>query len=290
MLDAGGFLDAVCVVKQHTQIADAADTGLRTHGGLSGFDARVAENAFFRLAAFPVVVNFLVRTAADTHPPAAALVLVDQHNAVFLALVDRARRAARHARRIEAVFAQPRQVHHEGVLELAVDVLLDVVEISVGAALAEFAAEDFLPVRPPNDLVHLLAGDQAARPRSRRGAHLRRTLQVTVVEGERLVVIVDLGQVGVGENPHQQLPFRALPWLDVAIALANPAAIPLVLVLPFLGVTDAGLGLDVVEPGVFHARPAGPDVLAGDRTGVTADALVQVQHHADLRAYLHTAS
>jgi hypothetical protein len=153
--------------------------------------------------------------------------------------------------------------------------------------LAELAAQDLFPVRAPLDLLHALAGDQAARPRGGRGLHLGRRLQVVVVEGEGLVVVVDLRQVGVGEDLHQQLPLAALARLDLAVGLADPAAVPLVLVLPFLGVADAGLGLDVVEPGVLHAGAAGPDVLAGHRTGVAADALVQVQHHADLCADFH---
>ncbi len=284
------FGDAVSVVQQHAEVANAAHAGLRAHGGLPGLDARIAEDALLGLPALPVVIDLLVRAAAHAHAPAAALVLVDQHDAVFLALVDRARRAARDARRVEAVLAQPRQVHHERVLELPVDVLLDVVEVPVLRPPGELAAQNFLPVRAPDDLVHLHAGDQAARPRGRRGFHFRCRLQVVVVERERLVVVVDLRQVRVGEDAHQQLPLRALPGLDAAVGLAYPAAVPLVLVLPFLGIADAGLGLDVVEPGVFHAGPAGPDVLAGDRTGVAADALVEVQHHADLRANLHVAS
>ena len=154
----------------------------------------------------------------------------------------------------------------------------------------ELAAEDLLPVRAPDDLVHLHAGDEAARARRRRRLHLGRRLQVVVVERERLVVVVDLRQVRVGEDAHQELPPRALPRLDAAVRLADPAAVPLVLVLPFLGIADAGLGLDVVEPRVFHAGPAGPHVLAGDRAGVAADALVEVQHHADLRADFHIDS
>ena len=55
------------------------------------------------------------------------------------------------------------------------------------------------------------------------------------------------------------------------------------------GIADAGLGLDIVEPGVFHAFAAGPHVLAGDGAGVAADALVEVQHHRDLRADFHSA-
>ena len=85
-----------------------------------------------------------------------------------------------------------------------------------------------------------------------------------VVEGKRLVVVVNLRQIGIGEDAHQQLPLTALARLDLAVGQTMPAAVPFVLVLPFLGITDARLGLHVVEPGVLHAGATGPDVLAGD--------------------------
>src|SRR5690606_15006224 len=175
-----GFLDAIGVIEQHTQVADAPDAGFRAHGGLAYLDARVAEDALLGLAAGPVVVDLLVRAARHAHPPAAALVLVDQDDAVLLALVGRAGRARRHAGRVQAVLAQPGQVHHEGVLELAVDVLLDALEVVVGRALRELAAQDLLPVRAPLDLLHPLAADQAARPRDRRMLHVGRVVQVLV--------------------------------------------------------------------------------------------------------------
>ena len=185
------------------------------------------------------------------------------------------------------MLAQPRQVHHEGVFELAVDLLLDPLEIRVLGPLREFAAEDFLPVGAPFDLLHPLAGDLRTRPGGGEMLHLRRRLQVAVVEVEGLVIVVDLGQVGVGEDLGQDAPFGAHARLDLAVGLAPPAAVPLLLVLPLLGIADARLGLDVVEPGVFDALAAGPDVLAGHRTGMTADAFVEVQHHADLCTDLH---
>ena len=123
-----------------------------------------------------------------------------------------------------------------------------------------------------------------------KASQLRRLLQVLVVEGEGLVVVVDLGQIGIGEDLGQHAPFAADLRLQLAVLLAHPAAVPAVLVLPVLGVADAGLGLDVVEPGVFHALAVGPNVLAGDRAGVTPDALVEVQHHGDLRADFHSAA
>jgi len=60
-------------------------------------------------------------------------------------------------------------------------------------------------------------------------------MQVVVVEGEGLVVVVDLRQIGIGEDLHQQLPLAALARNDRTVALADPAAVPLVLVLHSLG-------------------------------------------------------
>ena len=113
---------------------------------------------------------------------------------------------------------------------------------------------------------------------------------VRVVKGKRLVVVVNLRQVGVGKDAHQQLPLGTLARLNLAAGQALPATVPLVLVFPFLGIADAGFGFDIVEPGVFHARPTGPDVFAGDRTSVATNALVQVEHHADLCANFHKFS
>ena len=98
-----------------------------------------------------------------------------------------------------------------------------------------------------------LAGDQAARAGGRAGLHLGRRLQVVVVEGEGLVVVVDLRQVGVGEDLSSAASTCRPGAAGSNRRLADPAAVPLVLVLPLLRVADAGFGLDVVEPGVLHA-------------------------------------
>jgi hypothetical protein len=105
---------------------------------------------------------------------------------------------------------------------------------------------------------------------------------VLVVEVERLVVVVDGRQVRVGEDVRQHAELAANARVDRAILVAHPAAVPLVLVFPLFRVTNTGLGFNVVEPGVFHAFTAGPDVFAGDRAGVATDAFVEVQDHADL--------
>src|SRR5690606_14186133 len=182
-----GLRNTVCIIEHHAQIADAAYTGFRTYGRLTGFDARIAEDALFGLARAPVVINLLVGAAGDAHAPAAALFLIDQDDAVILALVDRAGRAGRNAGRVEAVLAKARQVHHEGVFELAVDFLLHALEILVLRALGELAAENFFPVRAPFDLFHPLARNQRARAGGRHGLAFGRRLQMAVIEVERLV-------------------------------------------------------------------------------------------------------
>ena len=107
-----------------------------------------------------------------------------------------------------------------------------------------------------------------------------------IVEGERFVIIVDFRQIRVGENLGKKPPFSAHPRLQ-ATALLGPSAVPPFLVFPILGITDARLGLDIIEPSIFHAFTAGPDVFAGHRTGVTADTFIKVQDLADLCANLH---
>src|SRR5262249_45648029 len=149
----------------HAEVADAADAGFRTDGRQTGLDAWITEGALLGFAGRPVVVDLLVGTAGDTHSPAAALFLIDQNDAVFLALVDRTGGTCRGTGRVQAVLAQARQIHHEGVLERAVDFLLDAFEIAVLRAFGEFAAQDFFPVRPPLDLFHTLAGHQRTRTR-----------------------------------------------------------------------------------------------------------------------------
>jgi hypothetical protein len=185
------------------------------------------------------------------------------------------------------MLAQPRQVHHEGVFVLAVNLLLNALEIVILAALGEFAAQDLFPVRTPFDLLHAFAGDFRARPRGGERLHFRRRFQMVVIKIERFVEIVDLGQIRIGEDIGENPPLAALLGLQFSGFGPGPAAVPAFLVFPVLGIADAGFGLDIVEPGVLDPFAAGPDVLAGHRTGVAADAFVEIEHHADLRADFH---
>ncbi len=162
VLGACRRFDGIRVVQQHAKVTNTTDACLRADRRLTRFNTRVAEDTFLGFAALPVKVDLLVRAAGNTHSPAAAFVLIDQHNAVFFAFVDSAARARRHARRVEAVFAQARQIHHESVFKLAVHRFLHVLEV-LSFDSFELTAQIVFPVRAFLDLVHPLTGNQRAR-------------------------------------------------------------------------------------------------------------------------------
>src|SRR5690606_12927184 len=103
------------------------------------------------------------------------------------------------------------------------------------------------------------------------------------------IVVVDLGQVRIGEDLGEDREATALLWDDLAVLFPLPSALPALLIFPILRIADTRLGLDIVEPRVFHALTRRPHVLASDGTGVTPDTLVEIHHHRDLGADFHDA-
>ena len=267
-------------------MAQPAHAGLRADRGHAHLDPRVAEGALLRLAGAVVEVDLLVRAAGDAHPPAAAAVLVDEHDAVLGPLVHRPGRAGGDAGRVEAVLADARQVEHEGPLELEPHLVRHLAQHGVAGRELGRAGEIVVPVRAPGDL-GFLAGDERARPGDRDVVLGGRGEQPVVVVRPGLVVVLDGRHERVGEDGEQpvQPPAGAQPQPPAPGEL--PAALPPPLVLVGARVPLAGPGLDVVEPDVLGARPVGPRLLAGDRAGVAADALVEVHHHGELGHDLH---
>ncbi len=264
MLGACRVLNGVCVIQQHTQVADTPYATFGADGWHPGFDTRIAEDALLGLTALPVEVDFFVRAAGDAHTPAAALILVDQYDAVFFTLIDGAARAGSNTGRVKAVFAQARQIHHEGVFELAVHRLLHVFEVLVFGAFFELAPQNLFPVWPAGDLVHALAGDQRAWAGDRLVFAFRRVMQVLIIKIKRLVVIIDARQMRVSKDFTQQQRAVTHAWLQFTVDFTDPAALPLLLVFPVGGEAGTRLAFHVIEPGVFHTFAAGPDVFTGD--------------------------
>ena len=186
------------------------------------------------------------------------------------------------ARRVEAVLTDPGQVEHEGLLELELHLVGDLLEHRVAMSRGRGAAEVVVPVGRPLDL-HVLARDQRLRARDRGVLLSRRVGEGRVVVGPRLVVLTDRRELRVRED-RQQLPEPATRLeREPAPLVQLPAALPLLLVLVGAGIAQPGPGLDVVEPDVLGAGPVGPRLLAGDRAGVAPDALVEVHDHRHLR-------
>ena len=288
ILLGGGPGDAVRVVEQHAHVTQATHARLRADGRLADLKARVAQRTLLGLARVVVEVDLLVGAGGDAHAPAAALILVDQDDAVLGALVHRARGARRHAGRVQAVLADTRQVEHVRVLDGLSDLEVHLVQDRVLIQGLHGATEVIVPVRAPLRLVDVLARDLGLRASRRDRAGVRGRLeQLVVLVRPRLVVVLHGRLRRVREDLRERGDTSALTGNEAARGGALPAALPLLLVLPAAGVAHAGTGFDVVEPDVLGAVAVRPHLLAGDRTGVAADALVEVHHHRDLSHDLH---
>ena len=221
------------------------------------------------------------------------IVLVDQDDAVLGPLVDGPRRAGGGARRVEAVLADARQVEHERPLELELHLVLgvspDPLDDRVAVRDLGTAGKAVVPVRAPLDR-HRLAGEQRLRLGDREVVAERGVGELLVVIGPGLVVVPDVRQQRVGEDRQQLLDPAARPELEPAVAAQHPAAPPPLLVLVAARVALSGPGLDVVEPHVLDAAAVGPGLLARDRAGVAADALVEVHDHAQLGHHAHVST
>ena len=290
LVSGGIFLDFVRVIEHHADVTDTAHAAFAAQGGFPVFKTRVAEDALFALVALRIEIDLLVRAGRDALAPAAALVLVDQHHAILFALVDGARGAGGGTGRIEAVLAQTRQVQHEACLKAFVSGHILVDEVGVGLALGKGTGKVVLPVRTVFNLVHQLARDQRVRTCRGRRTGAARRLQALKIKRIRFVVVRDFRLPGVAEDFEHRLRTVPVAQLETAVDLFLPAAAPLLLVFPALGVACTGLGFHVIEPHVFGALMRGPDILAGYRAGMAADALVQIQHHADLCGNFHFTS
>ena len=211
--------------------------------------------------------------------PATAAVLRDEHDTVFLALVDSPRRTGRHTGWIEAMVADTRQIFHEQIMELQRDIAAHVPEIDILACRLPIS-QIVLPVRAPFYL-HALLGDQRTRTGNRLMVLALGIYQRLIVIGPRLIIVVKLWLVGMIEQLGHARELGARAQAQLAI-LELPAALPFVLILPTLRIADARLGLDVVEIHVFRTFAVGPDVLAGDGARMAANALVKIHDHGNL--------
>src|SRR5690606_11617752 len=180
----------VGVVEHDADIAQPADAGFRAYGRDTDLHPRIAERAFLGFTGFVVEVDLLVWAGGHALPPAATFVLVHQDDAVFGAFVDRSGGARRRARRVQAVFADSRQVEHEGLFEFELHLLGDPCQQRILTDLFRPGPQIVVPVRTPGDL-RIRAGDQRFRPGNRCGVDGRGGQQIVVFVAPGLVIVLD---------------------------------------------------------------------------------------------------
>ena len=262
---------------------------------LACLQARIAQNALLGLAGVPVEVSFFIRTAGDAHPPGAALLLADEHDAVLAALIDRPGGAGGHAAGVQTMIADARQIEEDHPLQLVHLLALlgaESGQVRVIGRVDRRAAQVIVPVGTGLDRLDGLAGDQRDRPGSGLIVPLRRVEQILVIISPGLVIIIYRGQIGVEEDV-SQCPAAALQFQPQLGGMAVrpgalPAALVLLLVFPEGRITRAGLGFHVIPPHVFGAFAVGPNVLAGHTASMAADAFIQVEDHRNLGSNIHS--
>ena len=287
--DHGCFGDAVSVVEQDAHVANPPHARVRAGRRLPGLHPWKAQDALLGFARGPVVINLLIRAGCHAHTPGAALVFVDQNHPILLALVDCTGGAGRYAGRVQAVVADAWQVvedHSLQLMQLRLNARGNPLQVGVVVGVDLGAAQVVVPVWPGFD-VHGFAGDH--RDRNSCGLIIPSggVEQILVAEGERLVVIFQVGQRRVEKQVEQPFDFRVQAQPQIPI-FQFPSTVVMLLVLPLRGIAGAGPGLDVVPPHIFCPLAVGPQVLAGHGTGMAADAFIQVKEHAHVCAYVHS--
>ena len=255
----------------HPNLAHAGGHTARFHRLAPGqrvlpFDARIARDALLRDARGAPIHRLFVGALFHALLVAAAAVLVDQHDPVFGALVDRLPGAGRQAAGIRAVVADPLEIEEERLM------------------LRQTAARH-LPGFVPGEAGLVDAFDE--------GPHRGRRILIDVHEPPLLVRrdVADrrLADLGPGvENGHpfehpvggMVLPSHPdVPHLSARVHLLDELGD---LHVVELGVPAVGLGLHVVPPHVFLPLGEEPGRLVRHRTGLTGQTPVDVEDKGKL--------
>ena len=183
---------------------------------------------------------------------------------------------------MQTVLAEARNIEHKCPFKLGKALCVNIMEIRIALPLVESPGEIILPVRSILDLIHLLTGNHRERPRRRWRLHPVLSFQRGEIEGEGLVIVLDLRQIGIGEQLQHNLRTVAKAQFRAAVLASDPSTPIFLLILPGFRITGAGFRLHIVPPCIFHSLARCPDILACHRTCMASYALVQVEDHCYL--------
>ena len=183
---------------------------------------------------------------------------------------------------MQTVLAEARNVEHKCPFKLGKALCVNIMEIRITLSLVESPGEIILPVRSILNLIHLLTGNHRERPRRRWCLHPALSFQRGEIKGEGLVIVLDLRQIGIGEQLRHHSRAVAKAQFRAAVLAPDPSATIFLLILPCFRITGAGLRLHIIPPCIFHPPARCPDILACHRACMASYALVQVEDHCYL--------
>jgi hypothetical protein len=221
--------------------------------------------------------------------------LIDENNAVFLSFVSGSGWTGTYTPGIEAVIADTGKVEIEDVSELErrfYFLLAHILEVQVVLPGNMSSTGVVFPVDAPIDGNVLFLRDHGFRPSNRLLLGLLGRMQVIIGEGIYVaiaVVIRHFRRVRIEEEIGEHVGLTAVSQLQL-VSILDPSSLPEILVFPPLRISDTRFGFHIVPPHVLGAFPVRPYVLAGDSTGVAANALFQVEGHAQLCFCSHPLS
>ena len=265
---------------------------METNRRQARFNSRITENTFLHLSAGPVVIGLFIRAGRDAIAPVAASVLIDENNTVLLPFIGGSGRASTYATGVDAVITYAGEIEVEAVFELERRFsflvahflkIYIVIPGNVGTTGVIF------PVHTPVDGNVFIFRDHGFGSSDRLLFMLLGRMQVIVGEGIYItisVVIRHFRHVGIEKEIGEHVGLAAVAKFQL-IAILHPSSFPQILVFPLLRIADAWLGFHIVPPHVFGAFPVRPYILAGNRTGIAANTLLQVEGHAYLSFYFH---
>ncbi len=208
----------------------------------------------------PAVEALFVRTGLQAFAVTATALLVDEHDAVFGALVNGIARAGSEAGGIGAVITDSRQVEEPGLV------------LRQGFSAFEVLALD--PFLGADRMVLVAVG----------GGPFFVGRQVAQGFLGALGTDVDLGRFEDGLAVEFAVrAFLAFSFVVPGLA-ARVGALQQIenLNVPMMRIAAVGLGFDVVPPHVFLAAREGPGGLAGHGAALAADAAVEVEDKGEL--------
>lgn len=272
-----GLRNEVGIIENKEKIEDEEKKGLREESRMEDLDERIEEDEIIGIEGDKVVVNIIVGEEGKENEKEEEFLMIDKEDEVILEIVDRKGREGRKEGRVEEVIEKERKINNEGVLKMEVDLIIKEIKIVVIREIGELEEENLLKVREKLDIINKIEGDKRERKGGRNGEDLEWSMEMEVIEIERLVIIVDLRKVGIGENIGEDEKFWENIRIDIEVIIEKKEEVKIIMVLKLIGKKEEGIGIEIVEKGILEELKIGKEVFESDGEGVEEDKIVEIK-------------